>query len=91
MTDAGKLRGDGRGGENCLSPDVVRSLVEEARPNCRHAVSDQQLREAIETSRSWSSGADDFWIHSLVSQTRCALDFGPLKMTKRPLANLPTP
>lgn len=63
MTDAGKLRGDGRGGENCLSPDVVRSLVGEARPNCRHDVSDQQLREAIETSRSWSSGADDFWTH----------------------------
>lgn len=63
MTDAGKLRGDGRGGENCLSPDVIRSLVGEARPNCRHDVSDQQLREAIETSRSWSSGADDFWTH----------------------------
>lgn len=63
MTDAGKLRADGRGGENCLSPDVIRSLVGEARPNCRHDVSDQQLREAIETSRSWSSGADDFWTH----------------------------
>lgn len=63
MTDAGKLRGDGRGGENCLSPDVVRSLVEEARPNRRHDVSDQQLREAIETSSSWSSAADDFWSH----------------------------
>lgn len=63
MTDAGKLRGDGRGGENCLSPDVVRSLVEEAKPNRRHDVSDQQLREAIERSSSWSRAADDFWSH----------------------------
>lgn len=64
MTDAGKLRGDGRGGENCLSPEVVRSLAEEAKPNCRHDVSDEQLQDAIERSRSWSSAADDFWAHS---------------------------
>lgn len=63
LTDAGKLRGDGRGGENCLSPDVVRSLVGEAKPNCRHDVSDEQLRDAIERSRAWSSAADDFWAH----------------------------
>ncbi|MFC4194109.1 hypothetical protein ACFQFS_18385 [Novosphingobium lubricantis] len=63
LTDAGKIRGDGRGGENCLSPDVVRSLVREAKPNCRHDVSDQQLQGAIETSRAWSSAADDFWAH----------------------------
>lgn len=63
LTDAGKLRGDGRGGENCLSPDIVRSLVGEAKPNCRHDVSDQQLQGAIEMSRAWSSAADDFWAH----------------------------
>ena len=63
LTDAGKLRGDGRGGENCLSPDVVRSLVGEAIPHCRHDVSDEQLHNAIERSRPWSSAADDFWAH----------------------------
>ncbi|MBK6802094.1 hypothetical protein [Novosphingobium sp.] len=63
LTDAGKLRGDGRGGENCMSPDAVRSLVVVARPNCRHDVGDPQLRDAIERSRSWSSAADDFWAH----------------------------
>lgn len=63
LTDLGKLRGDGRGGENCLSPDVLRSLFEEAKPNCRHHVSDEQLRDAIERSRAWSSAVDDFWDH----------------------------
>ena len=61
--DAGKLRGDRRGGENCLSPDIIRSLVETAKPNCRHDVSDEQLRAAVEASRSWSTAADDFWTH----------------------------
>lgn len=63
LTDAGKLRGDSRGGENCLSPDVLRSLVGGASLNCRHNVSDEQLRDAIERSRAWSSAADDFWSH----------------------------
>jgi rubredoxin len=63
LTDAGKLRGDGRGGDNCLSPDVIRSLVGDAKPNRRHEIADQLLQHALEASRAWSSAADDFWEH----------------------------
>jgi hypothetical protein len=62
-TDAGKLRGDGRGSDNCLSPEVLRSLVGAPRPHSRHAVSDDELQEAIERSREWSDAAEDYWTH----------------------------
>lgn len=63
LTDAAKLRADGRSGEHCLSPEILRSLVGEAKPHMRHNVSDEHLRDAIDLSRAWSSGAEDFWAH----------------------------
>lgn len=63
VTDAGKLRADGRGGENCLAPDAITLLAGTPIPHRRHDVGDDQLRDAIERNRQWSDAADDFWTH----------------------------
>ena len=63
LTDAGKLRTSGGGSDNCLSPDLISSLVGTGAPHCRHIVSDDQMRTAIEGNRQWTDAAADYWKH----------------------------
>lgn len=63
LTDAGKLRTSGGGSENCLSPELISNLVGTGAPNCRHIVSDDQMRAAIERNQRWADAAADYWKH----------------------------